>query len=263
MVRPSSEMEKQSEVMSMTENERFGTALNLLMFNTYEPIGSENGSKTNIASSALFSFVQSKLNAWAAQTLPGIDLSLGINQYEGEHSGGTETSYSYRLTKTLFNDRFKIVVGGEYKTEINDDDDVASNLFNDISLEYLLNARGSRYLKLFRQSGYENVFEGQVTKTGVAYVLKRKLDNLKNLFRFKHSREYILRDSLEKARKKALELQENALDAITHSDEAVDAPVETIDKPTVNRKKEDENENAENLRGHGHLQRRKVFKGEY
>ena len=238
-----SDMTVQNELQSMSDNQRSQAAINLLLYNTYSGTNSAGIINNLTASSALFSFLQSRLNNWAAQTLPGIDLSFGINQYEGQHNG-TETSYSYRLAKSLFNDRFKIVVGGEYSTEAKAEEDIANNLFNDISLEYYLNDVGSRYLKLFRHASYENVVEGQVTETGIAYVLKRKLTNLKNLFKFKHSREYLLKDSLEKARKAELKLQENAIDAITSQDETFIVPLndDAIDKPTVNRKKDDENE---------------------
>lgn len=239
----------QNELQSMSDNQRSQAAINLLLYNNYSGTNSAGNINNLTASSALFSFLQSQLNTWAAQTLPGIDLSFGINQYEGQHSG-TETSYSYRLAKSLFNDRFKIVVGGEYSTDAKAEEDIANNLFNDISLEYYLNDSGNRYLKLFRRSGYENVVEGQVTETGIAYVLKRKLTNLKNLFKFKHSREYLLRDSLEKARKAELKLQENAIDAMSeNADNVYVVPLDNeatndsaIDKPTVNRKKEDEKE---------------------
>lgn len=239
-----SDMTVQNELQSMTDNQRSQAAINLLLYNTYSGTNSAGNINNLTASSALFSFLQSQLNAWAAQTLPGIDLSFGINQYQGQRNG-TETSYSYRLAKSLFNDRFKIVVGGEYSTEATAEEDIANNLFNDISLEYYLNDVGSRYLKLFRHASYENVVEGQVTETGVAYVLKRKLTNLKNLFKFKHSREYLLKDSLEKARKAELELQENAIDAMGENvNDTFVVPLDddAIDKPTVNRKKEDENE---------------------
>ena len=157
------------------------------------------------------------------------------------------------LAKTLFNDRFKIVVGGEYSTDASAEEDIAANLFNDISLEYYLNNSGNRYLKLFRHANYENVFEGPVTETGIAYVLKRKLTDLRNLFKFKHSREYLLRDSLEKARKaelklqenarkEELRLQENAIDAMSEANEEYVIPLDDIDRPTVNRKKDDESE---------------------
>ena len=235
----------QNELQTMGENKRSEQAINLLLTNTYMgPNGSGNNVFTASATSALFSFLQSKLNAWAAQTLPGIDLSFGINQYVGSQGTGTETSYSYRLAKTLFNDRFKIVVGGEYNPTAAQEENIASNLFNDVSLEYYLNDVGSRYLKLFRHMSYKNVMEERVAETGVAYVLKRKLTNLKNLFTFKHSREYLLRDSLEKARKAALKLQENAIDAIsvqTEEEQTFTVPLdgEDINKPVVTRKKDD------------------------
>ena len=235
----------QNELQTMGENKRSEQAINLLLTNTYMgPNGSGNNVFTASATSALFSFLQSKLNAWAAQTLPGVDLSFGINQYVGSQGTGTETSYSYRLAKTLFNDRFKIVVGGEYNPTAAQEENIASNLFNDVSLEYYLNDVGSRYLKLFRHMSYKNVMEERVAETGVAYVLKRKLTNLKNLFTFKHSREYLLRDSLEKARKAALKLQENAIDAIsvqTEEEQTFTVPLdgEDINKPVVTRKKDD------------------------
>ena len=93
---------------------------------------------------------------------------------------------------------------------------------------------------------YKNVMEEKVAETGVAYVLKRKLTNLKNLFTFKHSREYLLRDSLEKARKAELKLLENAINAISEQKQeeqtfTVPLDSEDINKPVVTRKKDDEN----------------------
>ena len=237
-----SDMTVRNNLQSMGDNQRSKKAIELLLYNTYSP---NDGSKfDNLPSSAIFSFLQSQLNTWASQTLPGIDLSFGINQYQGNLSG-----YSYRLAKSLFNDRFKIVVGGEYKTnDPNDSDDssesqgsFAENLFNDVSLEYYLNDSGNRYLKLFRKASYEKVMNTQETVTGVAYVLKRKLTDLRNLFKFKHSREYLLRDSLEKARKAQLKLQENAIDAMSEANDEIVTPTDdAIDRPTVNRKKDDE-----------------------
>ena len=237
----------QNDLQTMGENKRSEQAINLLLTNTYMDSNSSGNSVfTASASTALFSFLQSKLNAWAAQTLPGIDLSFGINQYVGNQGTGTETSYSFRLAKSLFNDRFRIVVGGEYNPTAAQEESVADNLFNEVSLEYYLNDVGSRYLKLFRHMSNKNVMEDRVVETGAAYVLKRKLTNLKNLFTFKHSREYLLRDSLEKARKAELMMQENAINAISEpveEDRTFTVPLDgdDINKPVVTRKKDDEN----------------------
>ena len=243
-----SDTQVRNDLQSMSDNHRSQTAINLLLTNNYT-----GANLNNMASSALFSFLQSQLNAWAAQTLPGVDLSFGIKQYEGVNNG-TETSYSYRLAKSLFNDRFKIVVGGEYNTEAANEEKIANNLFNDISLEYYLNNSGNRYLRLYHRARYESLLDAQVMETGVAYVLKRKLTDLRNFFKFKHSKEYLLNDSLEKARreeykllektrKAAIELQEKAIDKMNQpSEETVVPDDDAINRPTVNRKKEDESE---------------------
>ena len=247
-----SDMTVSNELQSMSDNQRSQAAINLLLYNNYSGTNSAGNINNLTASSALFSFLQSQLNTWAAQTLPGIDLSFGINQYEGG-SRGTETSYSYRLAKTLFNDRFKIVVGGEYSTDATNEENIASNLFNDISLQYYLNNSGNRYLKLYRHANYEKMLEDQVIETGIAYVLKRKLTDLRNLFKFKHSKEYLMRDSIEKARraeykilemnrKAEIEMQERAIDAMSSDGEQTVTPDDAIDRPTVNRKKDDESE---------------------
>ncbi len=88
------------------------------------------------------------------------------------------------MSKTLFNDRFKIVVGGNYSTDADADENFSQNLINDISFEYMLNRSGSMYVRLFRHVGYESILEGEITQTGVGFVLKRKLNSLRDIFRF-------------------------------------------------------------------------------
>ena len=48
----------------------------------------------------------------------------------------------------------------------------------------MLNKRGSMLLRLFNHKGYLNVLEGEVTETGVAFVYKRKMSDLRYMFRF-------------------------------------------------------------------------------
>ena len=40
------------------------------------------------------------------------------------------------------------------------------------------------YLRLFRHTGYESILEGEITETGVGFVMKRRLDRIWNLFNF-------------------------------------------------------------------------------
>ena len=173
----------ESELQTLTDTQRSQAAINLLLYNSY------SGSKTTgdlSTTGALFSFLQSQINSWAANNLKGIDVSFGINQYEGssEAGGRTETSYSYHLSKSLFDDRFKIAIGGEYSTEAKDESSFSENLINDISFEYLLTPTGSRYLRLFRHKGIESVLEGEVTITGISFVMKHKLSSLGEMFKW-------------------------------------------------------------------------------
>lgn len=173
----------QNQLSSMSAEQRANQAMNLLLYNVYTGAGGTKG--TTVAGNPLFSFITSQLNTWAANNIRGVDISFGIDQYDRTYEGATTTatSYSYRVSKSLFDDRFKIVVGGNYSTDANTDENFSQNLINDISFEYLLNRAGTMYVRIFRHTGYESILEGEVTKTGVGFVYKRRLGSLYELLR--------------------------------------------------------------------------------
>lgn len=172
----------QNELASMSAEQRANQAMNMLLYNVYTGAGSKGNG--NLSGNQLYSFLTSRLNSWAANNIRGVDISFGIDQYDKTTDGSTSTatSYSYRISKTFFDDRFKIVVGGNYSTDADTDENFSQNLINDISFEYMLNRSGSMYLKIFRHTGYESILEGEITQTGLGFVLKRKLNTLWNLF---------------------------------------------------------------------------------
>lgn len=176
------DMTVQNELLSMSPSQRSSQAINLLLYNTYTGVGTT----ASTANNPLYSFLNSQINRWAANTIKGVDLTLGVNQYDETRGTATSksTTYSYKISKSLFNDRFKIVVGGNYNPSGDTDDNFANSLLNDISFVYMLNPSGTMSVKLFRHTGYESILEGEVTETGGAFVIKRKLSSLKNFFRF-------------------------------------------------------------------------------
>ena len=188
----------QNELQSMSETQRSAQAMNMLLYGTYT--GPGTSASSNLASNQLYSFLQSKLNSWAANNIKGIDLSFGIDQYDQTVGGVTSSTmrYSYQVSKSLFNDRFKIVVGGNYSPEMTGEDEIAQSLFNDVSLEYALTPSGSMYVRLFNKSGYESILEGEVTQTGVGFVISRKLPRLKYLFNFARPRKKSDEDEKDK-----------------------------------------------------------------
>jgi hypothetical protein len=172
-----------NELASMSAEQRANQAMNLLLYNMYT--GSDTKSDASLTGN-LFSFLESQINSWASSAIKGVDLSFGIDQYKNTLDGQTSSSmsYSYQVSKSLFNDRFKIVVGGNYSTDANADENFSQNLINDISFEYYLNSGRTMYVKLFRHTGYESILEGEITETGVGFVYKRKLRRLGDMFRF-------------------------------------------------------------------------------
>lgn len=172
----------QNELLSMSPSQRSSQAINLLLYNTY----TGSGTTASMSSNPLYSFLNSQINRWAANTIKGVDLTFGVNQYDETKGDATSkaTTYSYKISKSLFNDRFKIVVGGNYNPGGDTEDNFANSLLNDISFVYMLNQSGTMSVKLFRHTGYESILEGEVTETGGAFVIKRKLSTLRNFFRF-------------------------------------------------------------------------------
>ena len=172
-----------NELASMSAEQRANQAMNMLLYNVYSGPGATANS--NFSGNPLYAFVESKVNSWVANNVKFVDISFGIDQYDKTTDGSTSktTSYSYKVSKTLFDDRFKIVVGGNYSTDADADENYSQNLINDISFEYMINKSGSMYVKLFRQVGYESILEGEVIQTGVGFVYKRKLKSLRDLFR--------------------------------------------------------------------------------
>lgn len=192
-----------NELESMTPEQRANQAMNLLLYNVYTGPGTK--ANASLSGNPLFSFLESQVNSWAANNIKGVDISFGIDQYDQTIDGSTSSTmrYSYQVSKSLFNDRVKIVVGGNYSTDANADENFSQNLINDISFEYFLNKTRTMYLRIFRHTGYESILEGEITQTGVGFVYRRKLRRLGDMFlppSFVRRREEAARAAEEAAR---------------------------------------------------------------
>lgn len=173
-----------NELASMSAGQRANEAMNLLLYNVY----TGPGTKANAALNAnpLYSFLSSQLNSWASKAIKGVDLSFGIDSYDRTTRAGTSqtTQYSYNISKSLFDERFRIAVGGNYSTDADADENLSRNIISDISIEYYLNNAHTTYVRIFRHTGYESILEGEITQTGVGFVYRRKIRRLSDMFRF-------------------------------------------------------------------------------
>ena len=176
----------QNELQSMSADQRSTQAMNLLITGRYQGAGMKTTSGP-MAENMLYGFLTSTLNQWAAKNIRGVDLSFGVDQYDKTVDGqnSSTTSYSYQVSKSLFSNRFKIVVGGNYSTDASADENFAQNLISDISFEYTLKQTNNltMLVRLFRHVGYESILEGEITETGVGFTMRRRLSTLRRLFK--------------------------------------------------------------------------------
>lgn len=170
----------QNQLASMTREQRAAQAMGLLLYNTYTGDGA---TARATAENPLNAFIEKELNRWAGDNLRGVDLSFGIDTYDAANAAAERTDYTYRISKTLFGNRMRAVVGGRIATDADPTENLRENLFDDISIEYLLNRSGDLYIRLFRHTDTESILEGEVTATGVGFVVRKRLSRLGELFR--------------------------------------------------------------------------------
>ena len=130
---------------------------------------------------ALNSLLQREIKNILGNLLGDVPFSFDVETYDGAQQGmGRRIDYLGRFYKRFFNERFNTTLGLRYSTK----DPVYGNTFflDDVSLEYMLDAGGSRSVKAFRTKEYENLFEGEIVKTGASFLLSRKVKRLGDLF---------------------------------------------------------------------------------
>ncbi len=177
------DMTVQNELAAMSLEERGKVAVAMLATGMY--IGSNGSTGGFSTGNALNSFLQSEISSIAGSALKTVDISVGLED-ETSADGSSRTNYSFRFAKRFWNNRVSVVIGGRISSG-NDAENTGrdQSFIDDVSLEYRLDDSGTRYVRLFHNKNYESVLEGEVTKTGVGVVLRKKMTRLGELFVFK------------------------------------------------------------------------------
>ncbi|MDX2432480.1 MAG: translocation/assembly module TamB domain-containing protein [Bacteroides sp.] len=171
-----------SIISTLSPEEQMRQAITILLFETIDLPGISTS--TNYMTQQVNQLVASQLNSLTKTTISGIDISFGVNTYVQATEGGgeeTKTSLSYDVQKTFADERAQMKVSGRMNDVYNQPG--ASNFsMNNISLEYQLDSAASRYLKVYNERSYEDVFEGEVVKTGVGITFRKRYWNIKDIW---------------------------------------------------------------------------------
>ena len=135
--------------------------------------------------SALSAFLQSEINNIAGSALRTLDLSVGLENSTDE-TGHIRTDYAFKFAKRFWNNRLSISVGGKISTG-SDVSGQNNTFFDNVELQYRTSDTSNQYLQLFYKRAVYDFLEGYVGEYGAGYLWKRKLQNFKDIFRFKET----------------------------------------------------------------------------
>lgn len=172
----------QNQLAAMGEEERSKQAISLLVTGVY--LASDGaGTERMDVGAALSSLLQREINNMLGSLLGEVPFSFDVNTYDGTDGKGRRIDYLGRFYKGFMNDRLYTTLGLRFSTN----DPVTGNRFyiDEASVEYRLDTEGSRFIRVFSQKDYENLFEGEIRKNGVEMIFRRKTRRFKDLFDFR------------------------------------------------------------------------------
>lgn len=150
------------ELTSMDKDTREGIAAVLLATGMYM-------GESNVAAHkdgyALSSIINSRINAAMANSKMGKIIDVDISSGQTTHAAGKTNDMNIAISKSLFNDKLRITIG----SSISDNPEVnkANGLLSRITADYKLTQSGNVLLRAFSQRDYDNIFEGELNKSGL------------------------------------------------------------------------------------------------
>jgi len=165
------------------------------------PLQSETSGTSGLVRATVGKFLSQQLNQWSSKVLPGVDLNFDIQSYNDYQTGAAKgrTQVEIGLKKQLFNERLSVQLGGTVDVEGERvQQNSASDITSDVTVEYKLTQDGRFRLKGFRHNQYEGVIEGQLIETGIGIQFIHDFNKWKEFFKAPKTSS----DSLKKGKQK-------------------------------------------------------------
>ena len=172
-----------SIINTLSPEEQMRQAITILLFAKIDLPGISTSS--DYMTEQVNQLVATQLNQLTKTTIKGIDISFGLDSYmQSNQAGGqeTKTSLSYDVKKALFNNRAQIEISGRLN-DVNKQPGASDLSLNNFSFEYRLDSTGTKFLKVYNEHTYEDVFEGEVIKTGVGLTFRKRYKTLGDIWK--------------------------------------------------------------------------------
>ena len=177
-----------SIINTLSPEDQMRQAITILLFETVDLPGISTTS--DYMAQQVNQILAAQLNQLTQSAIKGVDISFGLDTYtQSTLSGGQETttSLSYEVSKSFLNNRAQIELSGRF-SDANSHPSASDMAYNNISFEYRLDSAGTKYLKVYNEHSYEDVFEGEVIRTGVGITYRKRYERIKDIFRRKDKR---------------------------------------------------------------------------
>ena len=167
------------EIASMDEDTKEGVAAALLATGMYMGDSNEAAHKDGYAFSSI---INSRINAAMANSKMGQIVEVDISSGEKEHASGKTSDMNIVISKSLFKDRLRLTLG----SVISDSPEVnkANGLLNHLSADFKLTQSGDVVLRAFSMRDFDNIFEGELVKSGVGVMVTKTWEKDLRTYKF-------------------------------------------------------------------------------
>ncbi len=146
---------------------------------------SAGGSTGDMVRKSANKLLSQQLNKLAGNLINGVDVNLALEDSKDYSSSDSksQTNLNVGLSKSLFNDRTTVYVGGDIPLEGQGGNQKASQIVGDVALEYKLTKDGRYRVRAYRKNKYQGVIEGEFVETGLSFIVMMNYNKFKELFK--------------------------------------------------------------------------------
>lgn len=179
--------------LNQQESEVNKQVFSLLVLNRFIPAGgggTQTAGSGALARSSASQLLSGQLNNLSAKYIKAVELDLNLNSYTDFQSGQGQdrTVANINLRKNLFNERVVVQIGSQVDLEGSQRrQQNASDIFGDVSVEYLITEDGVYRVRAFRRNQFEGALEGQLIISGTSLVYNREFNKFSEAFRRRHA----------------------------------------------------------------------------
>ena len=172
------------------ESELNKQVFSLLALNRFYPTTGSDGSSGGavaLARNNVNKVLSSELNAISNKLLgnSGFQLGFDFDSFQDYQTGTAQnrTQLNINASKKLFDDRLIVTAGSAVDVEGSAaSGNTSTPMIGNVTLEYLLSEEGTYRLKGFRKQEYQNIIDGQLIVTGIAFIFDREFNKFSQLF---------------------------------------------------------------------------------